>query len=211
MIRDLHTHHHPATLGEAIVQLTPDAFTPQQGHFYSIGLHPWDIHDDWRTQMAKLLIMALHPQVTMIGETGLDKKNGSAPLELQMEVFREHIHLSELIHKPLIIHCVKAIDELLAIRKEMKATQPWVLHGFRGGVEQWEQLTRLGLYTSIGQRYNEALIKTIPLTHLLLESDDTGDIDAVYQHVSHDTGIDCDTLTQHAATNIYNLLTQHRL
>lgn len=211
MIRDLHTHHHPAALGEAIVQLTPDAFTPQQGHFYSIGLHPWDIHDDWRTQMAKLLIMALHPQVTMIGETGLDKKNGSAPLELQMEVFREHIHLSELIHKPLIIHCVKAIDELLAIRKEMKATQPWVLHGFRGGVEQWEQLTRLGLYTSIGQRYDEALIKTIPLTHLLLESDDTGDIDAVYQHVSHDTGIDCATLTQHAATNIYNLLTQHRL
>lgn len=211
MIRDLHTHHHPAALGEAIVQLTPDAFTPQQGHFYSIGLHPWDIHDDWRTQMAKLLIMALHPQVTMIGETGLDKKNGSAPLELQMEVFREHIHLSELIHKPLIIHCVKAIDELLAIRKEMKATQPWVLHGFRGGVEQWKQLTRLGLYTSIGQRYDEALIKTIPLTHLLLESDDTGDIDAVYQHVSHDTGIDCATLTQHAATNIYNLLTQHRL
>ena len=86
MIYDVHTHHHPATPGEAIVQLTPDAFHPQPGHLYSVGLHPWDIRDDWRTQMAKLLTMALHTHVVMIGETGLDKKNGSAPMELQMEI-----------------------------------------------------------------------------------------------------------------------------
>ena len=71
MIYDIHTHHHPALPGEAIVQLTPDAFCPQPGHFYSVGLHPWNIRNDWRTQMAGLLVRALHPQVVMIGETGL--------------------------------------------------------------------------------------------------------------------------------------------
>lgn len=209
MIYDIHTHHHPALPGEAIVQLTPDAFCPQPGHFYSVGLHPWNIRNDWRTQMAGLLVRALHPQVVMIGETGLDKKNGTTPLELQVEVFREHVRLSELIRKPLIIHCVKAIDELLAIRKEMKPTLPWVLHGFRGGVEQWQQLTRTGIYVSIGARFDQALFKELPLSHLLLESDDHGDIDTVYRLVSDNTGIETSELRYHVAANTHSLLTAH--
>jgi TatD DNase family protein len=184
MIRDIHTHHYPNTSGEAIVQLMPDAFYPQQGHFYSVGLHPWEIKDDWRTQMAGLLVKALHPQVAMIGETGIDKKNGAAPLEVQMEVFREHVRLSELLRKPLIIHCVKGFDEVLAIRKEMKAALPWLIHGFRGGIEQWQQLSRAGLLVSIGEHYDEELVKELPLSQRFIESDDRGDIDAVYRAVS---------------------------
>lgn len=207
MICDIHTHHHPATPGTAIVQLTPDAFFPQPGHFYSVGLHPWGIRDDWRTQMAKLLVMALHTHVLMIGEAGLDKKNGSAPMETQMEVFREHVRLSELIRKPLIIHCVKAFDELLAIRKEMKASLPWIVHGFRGGVEQWQQLTRAGLHISIGKHYDAELIKRLTPQQLLIESDDTTEIDLVYNLVSNDTGIDGADLARQVAENIHLLFT----
>ena len=209
MIYDVHTHHHPATPGEAIVQLTPDAFHPQPGHLYSVGLHPWDIRDGWRTQMAKLLTMALHTHVVMIGETGLDKKNGSAPMELQMEVFREHVHLSELIRKPLIVHCVKAFDELLAIRKETRATLPWIIHGFRGGVEQWHQLTRAGLHVSIGQHHDLALIKELTPQYTLLESDDNGDIGTTYNLVSECTGLEEADLKHYVATNILRLLTAH--
>lgn len=209
MIYDIHTHHHPSHPGEAIVQLTPEAFAPQPGHFYSVGLHPWDIRYDWRTQMARLLVMALHPQVVMIGEAGMDKKNGTAPLEQQTEVFREHVRLSELVRKPLIVHCVKAIDEVLAIRKEMKATLPWVLHGFRGGMEQWQQLSRAGLYVSIGAHFDQALIKELPLSLLLLESDDHGDIDTVYNLVSDNTGIEASELRYHVAANTHSLLTVH--
>ena len=210
MIYDLHTHHHPDTPGEAIVQLTPDAFFPQSGHFYSVGLHPWDIRADWRVLMAKMLVMALHPQVVMIGEAGLDKKNGTAPLELQMEVFREHVRLSELTRKPLIIHCVKAVDEVLAIRKEMKAKQSWIFHGFRGGVEQWQQLERTrGLHVSIGAHHDQTLIKEIPLSRLLLESDDREDISTIYNFVSDSIGIETSVLGNHVAANIHSLLTAH--
>lgn len=208
MICDLHTHHHPATPGTAIVQLTPDAFSPLPGHLYSVGLHPWDIRDDWRTQMAKLLVMALHPQVVMIGEAGLDKINGNAPMEVQTAVFSEHIRLSELLRKPLIIHCVKAIDELIATRKELKPTLPWVIHGYRGGIEQWQQLTRAGLHVSIGKHYDTALIGQLTPHHLLLESDDTTELDAVYDRASHDTGIPNSTLQQYVDANIRHLLTQ---
>ena len=112
MIHDLHTHHYPDTPNTAIVQLTTDTPSPLSGHYYSVGLHPWSISEDWRTQMAKVAVIALHPQVLMLGEAGLDKKKGTAPIELQMEVLREHIRLSELLHKPLIVHCVKAFDYL---------------------------------------------------------------------------------------------------
>lgn len=206
MIYDIHTHHHPAAPGTAVVQLTPDAFSSLPEHFYSVGLHPWHISNDWRTQMAKLLVMALHTHVLMIGETGLDKKNSPASMETQLEVFREHIRLSELIRKPLIIHCVKAFDELLAIRKETKATLPWIVHGFRGGVEQWQQLSRAGLHVSLGKHYDTELIKQLPLHQLLLESDDTTELDTVYDRASHDTGISIPELRAHVGNNLLRLL-----
>ena len=206
MIYDIHTHHHPAVPGTAVVQLTPDAFSPLPEHFYSVGLHPWDISNDWRTQMAKLLVMALHTHVLMIGETGLDKKNSPASMETQLEVFREHIRLSELIRKPLIIHCVKAFDELLATRKETKATLPWIVHGFRGGVEQWQQLSRAGLHVSLGKHYDTEFIKHLPLHQLLLESDDTTELNTVYDRASHDTGISIPELRAHIGNNLLRLL-----
>ena len=210
MIYDIHTHHHPIPPGEAIVQLTPDAFRPKPIHYYSVGLHPWDIRPDWRLQMAKLAVMALHAHVLMIGETGLDKKNGTAPMEQQMAVFREHIRLSELIRKPLIVHCVKAFDELLAIHKESKATQPWVIHGFRGGIKQWEQLTHAGLHISIGRHHHAELLKALAPHQLLLESDDFDNLSAIYDLASECTGITVDDLKHHVATNIHHLFTAQR-
>jgi TatD DNase family protein len=175
-----------------------------------VGLHPWDIGSDWRTQMARLLVKALHPQVVMIGEAGIDKKNGDAPIEVQMEVFREHVRLSELVRKPLIIHCVKGIDEVLLVRKEMRATLPWIIHGFRGGIEQWRQLSRAGLYVSIGGRYDKELVRELPLSQLFIESDELGDSAIAYGLVSETKQMDSLELSQHVAKNIYGLLTAYR-
>lgn len=209
MIYDFHTHHHPDIPGEAIVQLTPDAFHRLPGHIYSVGLHPWDISKDWPILMGKLLVMALHPQVLMIGEAGMDKKNGTAPIELQIEVFREHVHLSEIVRKPLIVHCVKAIDELLAIRKETKATQPWIIHGYRGGMKQWQQLTHAGLYVSLGKHHDTLLIKELPLANLLLESDDLDDIDSIYTLISKSTNTDSTILKHQVDANIRRLFNMY--
>jgi TatD DNase family protein len=210
MIYDLHTHHHPDNPGEAIVQLPLNAFHLRRGHFYSVGLHPWDIGSDWRTQMAGLLVKALHPQVVMIGEAGIDKKKSLVSVEVQMEVFREHVRLSELVRKPLVVHCVKGIDEVLFIRKEMRATLPWVIHGFRGGIEQWQQLTRAGVYVSIGGHYQEELVRELPLSQLFIESDELGDSAIAYGLVSETKQMDSLELSQHVAKNIYGLLTAYR-
>lgn len=206
MIYDIHTHHHPEEAGTAIVQLTPNDFAPRPGHYYSVGLHPWDIDDNWKVQLGKLAVMALHPQIVMIGEAGIDKKNGSAPIALQTKVLHEQVKLSELVNKPLIIHCVKAVDELLAIRKEAKATLPWVLHGFRGGTKQYEQLKRAGIYVSVGERYNEEFVREAPHTDILLESDDSNDIGAIYGQASSDMTLGEADLRQHVWLNIRYIL-----
>jgi TatD DNase family protein len=156
--------------------------------------------------MATLSVMALHPQVVMIGEAGMDKRNGAVLLNSQMEVFREHVRLSELVRKPLIVHCVKAVDELLAIRREMKAAMPWVLHGFRGGVEQWRQLSRAGIRVSIGEHYNEAFIREMPLTELLVESDEQLSVDDIYKRIASDINIDVHELQNQVRNNISQLL-----
>ena len=205
-IYDIHTHHLPGETGTAIVQLTPEDICLRPEHRYSVGLHPWDITSDWRVQMAKLHVMALHPQVLMIGEAGIDKVHSSAPLELQIEVMREHIQLSELVRKPLIIHCVKGVDELLALRKEAHATLPWILHGYRGGVEQWHQLSRAGIWISIGLHYNEQLIHTLPTDQLLIESDDTTAIDSIYEQIATATGFEVSALRHHVSDNIHHIL-----
>ena len=210
MICDIHTHCHPDEPGRAIVQLMPEDFHLLGGHFYSVGLHPWSINDNWRLQMAELLVKALHPQVVMIGEAGIDKKNGAASIEVQMDVFREHVRLSELVRKPLIVHCVKGVDEILAVRNELKATLPWVIHGFRGGVEQWRQLSRAGVYVSIGVHHNQSLIEEIPLSQLLIESDELDCLEDVYDLVSAAKHIEKKELEQYVATNVYDLLTACR-
>ena len=109
-VYDIHTHDFPEVPRTSIVQLTPARYCLYPDHVYSVGLHPWDIEDDWRVQMAKVAVIAMHPHVLAIGEAGLDKKKSPAPMDVQKAVFREHVKLSEMLHKPLIVHCVKDVS-----------------------------------------------------------------------------------------------------
>ena len=209
IVYDIHTHDFPEASGTAIVQLTPTEYCFYPDQFYSVSLHPWDIRDDWKVQMAQVAVMAMHSHVLAIGEAGLDKKKSPVPMELQMEVFREHVRLSELLRKPLIVHCVKAVDELLAIRKEMGVKHPWVLHGYRGGPEQAEQLRRVGVYVSLGLDYNTDTLLDMPLKYLLLESDTYGDVSVLYKLVSEDLEAEEASVRNLVAKNIVAFLKSH--
>ena len=208
-IYDIHTHDFPEVPGTAIVQLIPAGYCMYPGHVYSVDLHPWDIQDDWKAQMAKVAVMAMHPHVLAIGEAGLDKKKSPVPMGIQMDVFREHVRLSEMLHKPLIVHCVKAIDELLAIRKEMGVKHPWVLHGYRGGPNQAEQLRRAGIYVSLGLDYNTDTLLNMPFKYLLFESDTYGDVSVLYNLTSEDMDAKEESVRSLVAKNIVAFLKSH--
>lgn len=141
----------------------------------SVGLHPWNVSETWQETVASIRKVASRDDVWAIGECGLDKVHGEA-LSLQMEAFRAHIAIAEEVQKPMIIHCVRAFDELLMLRRELEASckhesgngggnvrhpQPWVIHGFRGKPEQAKQLMTKGMLLSFGHQYNLATLRFV--------------------------------------------------
>lgn len=176
MIRD--AHHHGLPDPEAInnVRLGPENL-PDADVPLSIGLHPWDTttHAD---ALSRLEDAASDPRVVAIGECGIDLLKG-APAELQETVFREHIRVSELLKKPLIIHAVRSSHIILRLQRELKPIQPWIIHGFRGNTKAAAQLHNAGIYTSIGSNKPE-WAKQIPFPEgidpmlILAETDMSG-------------------------------------
>ena len=213
---DIHTHQ-PATCTEDVAIISLDvrdsyllasvfsseencisgySETNNHNEYYSIGIHPW--HPD-KSLMTKVSEYATSPLVAAIGETGLDKitAKSSDDFKLQQELFIEHITISEKVGKPLIIHCVKAWDELLRIRKSVNPTKPWVIHGFRGKVALAEQLMDAGLYLSFNSLYNTDSLKVAWKRHrLLTETDDSNiDIKNVYNQITNSLKISNEELS----------------
>ena len=176
---DLHTHR-IKTFDNLIqiVNLDLNRLCPEQG-YYSYGIHPWvmdkaDFQMD--ESMNKLKENLQQPQVVALGEAGLDKMH-KASFERQIELFERQIELSEALQKPMILHDVKSHNEIIALRKKLKARQPWIVHGFSGTEQDVRQLIGQGIYLSVGESllHPERKIcksfKSIDLDYLFLETD----------------------------------------
>lgn len=186
---------------------------PCSNPHYSLGLHPWYAEDYSPTSLEALHVhIKQRPRgLCAIGECGLDKLC-TTPFETQLEGFRLQIALSEQLHYPLIIHLVKAWDELLSLRKEIKPQMPWIIHGFRGKPTQAQQLLNLGLLLSFSKYYHpESLRLAQAYDALFLESDDheAMDFTAFTSRVALDLGIDEEelksTLAQRVETHLPHL------
>ena len=100
--------------------------------------------------------------------------------------------------KPLVIHCVKAWDELLASHRNLKPETPWLVHGFRGKKElALQQLLSKGMYLSFWFDFvlrpeSAELLRFLPKERIFLETDGADvDIKDIYNKVANDLGITC--------------------
>lgn len=119
--------------------------------FYSIGIHPWYIKEDQIDIDLKIIEAKLQTKNCLaIGECGLDKRI-EIPLELQISVFEKQLALAEKYKKPVVIHCVAAFQELIAIKKKMKISVPMIVHGFSKNNQLAVQLVKEGFYISFGK------------------------------------------------------------
>lgn len=152
----------------------------------SMGLHPWYL--DVRTleeQFESMTKSASASEVLAIGECGLDKLSGT-DWDLQIKAFQYQIGLAEELGKPLIIHCVKAFSEVLALLKDVAV--PVIFHGINNKLTLVQPIINRGYYLSFGKSvlgFNEAILNTfrsVPLERLLLETDDADlDIREIYK------------------------------
>jgi TatD DNase family protein len=176
---DIHTHYSDVSPGStAIVNVSSDfVHIAATGHF-SAGLHPWYLNEEnTPSQFKELETAAEYPNLLAIGECGLDKVCDTG-MEQQQLWFVRQIRLAEHVHKPLIIHCVRAFEETLKILKDHPAGVPVIFHGFNKSSELAVRILAAGHYLSFGhhlqQERTAAVFSKIPLERVFLETDDSG-------------------------------------
>ncbi|MBS1638068.1 MAG: TatD family hydrolase [Bacteroidetes bacterium] len=186
---NIHSHKPVQNAGQVTVLNLSDHFEQVSLHpLVSIGLHPWYIsRENPQKVLSQIREYAIHPHVIAIGECGLDLLI-DVPLLEQEFFFRDQILLAESLRKPLIIHCVKAFNELIRIKKEMDVTVPMIIHGFNNNAAIAGQLQQHGFYLSFGKallKHHSPAISQItqwPAERLFLETDDADtDISRIFE------------------------------
>jgi len=201
---DIHNHGATPATGIFTVEtlMAHEEREPQniRGITFSYGIHPWHLDEENHNQLiARVIKIAGNPEVAAIGEAGFDRIKGPSS-ELQQKTFEEQVVIAEELRKPVVIHCVRAWDELLKVHKKLKPKKPWLVHGFRGKPDLAQQLVSKGMYLSfwfdfIMRPESVPLLKSVPKERIFLETDGAEiDIRDVYNKVSCDLDISVEEL-----------------
>lgn len=177
--------------------------------YLSAGLHPWFLQpENMDAAQVWLEKQLTQPGVVAVGEAGLDKVCDT-PWKLQEQAFRFCIGLSDKLNKPLVIHCVRAHNEVIRFKKEIRPAQPWIFHGFNKNTDIAAMLLREGCYLSFGTsilrngNHSAEALRQTPAERFFLETDDVQDIsiEQVYQKAADIRGISLNELATIQAAN----------
>jgi TatD DNase family protein len=177
-------------------------FIPEaKNYFVSKGLHPWFIEQNFDEDSFIKLIS--NPKVLAIGECGLDRLKPQ--FNLQKEVFIKQLNIANQLGKPMILHVVKALDEIELLLKESKV--PIILHQYLGNEIQTNRLlANEQIYFSFGKNLNQPKtsknLNQIPLNRIFLETDITSkNIQDVYLEFANLRQLDLMNLKQILCSN----------
>ncbi|MBQ2393282.1 MAG: TatD family hydrolase [Alistipes sp.] len=183
---DIHTHH------------STDAVT-----ILTVGVHPWQAAD------GKLPSTDEIASAEAVGEIGLDKASG-VDFSLQMVQFQAQLRLAEAYRKPVVLHVVRAYEEVLKALDEVQLPAV-IFHGFIGSPELAERLIRRGFYLSFGERTFRSsktleALRSTPLERLFIETDESRmPLGEIYEKVAEAKGITGEELQQATYENYLKL------
>lgn len=204
--KDIHTHRRPGNdQVESILNILVDSTTEDlvDDLACSVGVHPRSVDEDIDDTILFMRDLAHADSVLAIGECGLDRSL-PIPWADQMRAFEDQVSISELLCKPLIIHCVRAHADVVSLYRDLHPAQPWVVHGFNKGGDVLDRLIEAGVLVSFGAAIMhdgspaaEAL-RAVPEDMFLLETDDQTDHDitAIYARAAELRGLSVDTLCE---------------
>ena len=146
-----------------------------------IGLHPEEVKEDWQEQLHAMrqMLQDSHPFIA-IGEVGLDYYWSREYADEQLEAFEEQVKWSIETRLPLMIHCRKAQNEMVALLRKYKDQLPGgVFHCFTGNVHEAEELMTFprfvlgigGVSTFKSSHLREDLPAAVPLDRIVRETD----------------------------------------
>ncbi|MGE5399234.1 MAG: TatD family hydrolase [Ignavibacteriales bacterium] len=213
---NIHTHKDTCGSGElALINIFAEDFENyllREGCYYTAGLHPWKIAGvSAEAAINAVRKASVHKNILAIGEAGLDRAI-AVPLDVQSELFIAQLQIAEAVKKPLMIHCVRAVSDIIAIRKRFKFTTPWIIHGFNGNSQSAGQLLKHNCYLSFGKfLFNKksrvpATFPEVPDDLFFLECDDSNmSIEEIYLRACELKNITLEELKLQMAKNFNNL------
>ncbi|MBL7931880.1 MAG: TatD family hydrolase [Bacteroidia bacterium] len=204
----INTHTHKQLYDAKIELVNLDLGNREKPNYYSYGLHPWFIEKDTHLACLQELRIAVHEKRCLaVGECGLDKLS-KVDFELQQEVFVAQIKIANEVKKPLIIHCVKAFNELVNCLNLNDNKVPVIVHGFNNNENIARILVNEGMHFSFGKALlgydsNAAkAIKNVGRKNFFLETDDAEiSIKYIYRKASEILGIDEEIIKEQMKAN----------
>ena len=145
---------------------------------YTVGVHPCeDPAVMARATTEYLSELAQAEKVWAIGETGLDYFHSTEFVAEQKECFARHIHASQSVKKPVVVHTRSAKHDTIDIIRAEKSTHG-ILHCFTEDWETAKAVLDCGYYVSFSGivSFKNAqdlrdVAKQVPLDRVLIETD----------------------------------------
>ncbi|UYV20696.1 TatD family hydrolase [Halomonas qaidamensis] len=148
-----------------------------------VGLHPYfiDAHSD-HDLVALETLLAKHEaeagkRFVAVGECGIDGRFTES-LEEQWKYFNAQLRLAKQFDLPVVVHCVKANDQVSKRLRQLALPRGGLIHAFSGSYEQAAKFLDLGFTLGLGgaityeraQRLREVVAR-LPDNGFVLETD----------------------------------------
>jgi TatD DNase family protein len=144
----------------------------------SFGIHPWFAAartPGWARSLEQITASSR----SAIGETGLDRYISNYDMADQKIVFEHHLRLAIELNRPITVHCLYAVDDLLEVLERVPVPAcGFLIHAYSCGAKWIEHFTELGAYFSFsgyflnrGKEERLDAFKAIPDERLLVETD----------------------------------------
>lgn len=207
---DFHTHRYRKMDDKDIVEIASVHLgQPIPQGWYTLGMHPWWTEHVSEDDLATIREILLDdPACLALGEVGLDKLKGPN-MDRQQDILKSLLDISTQVHKPVILHCVRAFHQLLELKKDFPQIEKWCIHGYSRHKTLAYQLLDQGFMLSImpSKKMHPSyidLIQSLPPDRFFLETDSMPetDIESIYSQVARLRGITIENLQQQLIQNV---------
>lgn len=146
---------------------------PRTAASLALGFHPLRVGSLTPHDLARFL--RLQPQVTWIGEIGLDFSPAGAPTKKQqLRAFDAILAEPIVARRPVTVHSRGAQDTVIS--RLARAQVPAILHWFTGSTRALHDAVEAGLWFSVNRAMTRsakgtALLRRLPRDRVLLETD----------------------------------------
>lgn len=145
---------------------------------YTVGVHPCEDAATMARATTDYLVELAQPEkVWALGETGLDYYHSTDFIAEQKDCFARHIHASQIVKKPVVVHTRSAKHDTVDIIRAEKSTHG-ILHCFTEDWETAKAVLDCGYYVSFSgivsfknaQDLRDVAMQ-VPLDRVLIETD----------------------------------------